>query len=568
MQQPDRRIISQQQLYILLLFTYFWIAACNNHDPKPPEIVVVKNPEKIDVKESELIQSTLQFIINNKGKLNDSVTLKKADLLSKIYTANNYEPLWSNKEQWNSMADSLYNFIYFSKFYGLFPSDYNLNSLQGIRNGMSSDTLHRRNAALWAKADLMFTDAYLNIARDLKLGRLPKDSITLRNDSLIIDDFFLHTFQQAMENKNIRGIFENLEPKYKGYTELKNGIKVFLDSAVLQNTTYVFYPNKDSLAMVAQVQKRLSELGFKFTSGDSSSLKEALRKYQKQNGILVTGRVGEKTVASLNKNDWEKYKRIAINLDRYKSLPDTLPQKYIWVNLPGFYMQLWDSDTISFQSKVVVGKPLTRTPVLNSKITDMVTYPQWTIPTSIIEKEVLPGLKKDTNYLRKKGYSLINEKGEEVNAGSVNWRKYKKEIPYKVVQGSGDDNALGILKFNFSNKYSVYMHDTNQRYYFKNAMRALSHGCVRVQEWDKLANYLIKNDSLNALPSTNTFKSDSLKAFLKRKEKHYIPVKSRLPLFIRYYTCEGIGGKVKFYDDIYGEDRLLSEKYFANKPIN
>ncbi len=544
------------------------MAACNNHESKPPETVVVKNPEKIDVKESELIQTTLQFITDNKGKLNDSVTLKRPDLLSKIYNANNFQPLWSSRENWNSVADSLYHFIYFSKLYGLFPSDYYLNPLQNIRNGMSGDTLHRRNAALWARADLMLTDAYLAIAKDLKLGRLPKDSVTLRNDSLINDDYFLHTFQQAMENRNIRGVFEGLEPKYKGYIDLKNGIKSFLDSAVLQPTTYIFYPTKDSLGMMKLVQKRLGELGYINASGDTSSVKDALRRYQKQNNIPVTGKVGEKTVASLNKNDWEKYKRIAINLDRYKLLPDTLPQKYIWVNLPGFYMQLWDSDTISILSKVVVGKPLTRTPVLNSKLTDMVTYPQWTIPTSIIEKEVLPGLKKDTNYLRKKGYSLINDKGEEVNAGSVNWRKYTKGIPYKVVQGSGDDNALGILKFNFSNKYSVYLHDTNQRYYFKNAMRALSHGCVRVQEWDKLAHYLIQNDSISALPSTNTFKSDSLKAFLARKEKHYIPVRSRLPLFIRYYTCEGKDGKVKFYDDIYGEDRLLSEKYFANKPIN
>src|SRR5450432_2411465 len=149
----------------------------------------------------------------------------------------------------------------------------------------------------------------------------------------------------------------------------------------------------------------------------------------------------------------------------------------------------------------------------------MVTYPQWTIPESIIIKEVLPGLKKDTNYLRKKGFSLIDFKGEEVYASSVKWSKYTKGIPYKVVQGSGDDNALGILKFNFSNKYSVYMHDTNQRYYFGRAFRALSHGCVRVQQWDKLAYFIIGNDSLNAAPNVSTFKSDSLKAWLKRKEK-------------------------------------------------
>jgi L,D-transpeptidase YcbB len=181
---------------------------------------------------------------------------------------------------------------------------------------------------------------------------------------------------------------------------------------------------------------------------------------------------------------------------------------------------------------------------------------------------VLPGLKKDTNYLSKKGYSLVDDDGNEVDSHKVNWFKYNKGIPYKVIQGSGDDNALGVLKFNFSNKYSVYLHDTNQRYFFREKVRDLSHGCVRVQDWEKMAHYIISNDSANATNPASAFKADTLKAFLTRKERHYIPIRSRIPLFIRYYTCEGKDGKVKIYDDIYGEDRILSERYFANKPID
>jgi len=91
---------------------------------------------------------------------------------------------------------------------------------------------------------------------------------------------------------------------------------------------------------------------------------------------------------------------------------------------------------------------------------------------------------------------------------------------------------------------------------------------VRVQEWDKLAHYIINNDSLNATNPAASFKVDTLKAWLSRKERHYVPIRSRIPLFIRYYTVEGKDGKVRFYDDIYGEDRILSERYFANKPID
>ncbi len=558
--------------FLFIVLICYGMTACNdagtNTRQKPPDNVVVKKPEQADEKASELLQKLLQYTDENKGKLNDSVRLEQWELLKKIYSGNQYQPLWSEKEKWYPIADSLFRFIDSSKAYGLFPSDYAFSSLANIFNGLVADTIHRRNAALWARADLILTNDYLSIARDLKLGRLPKDSITLRNDSLITDTVFLQNFKQALVEKDIRGNLEEMEPRLEGYKRLKAAIPSFIDSVKFRPTTYIIYPNKDSAALAGQVEKRLTELGFPIQPGDTASIKTALRKYQHDKDLTVTGRVNEKTVRLLNITDWDKFKRIAITMDRYKMLPDTLPTRYIWVNLPSYYMQLWDTDTIFMQSKVVVGKPTTRTPVLTSKLTDMITYPQWTIPTSIIVKEVLPGLKKDTNYLAKKGYSLVDDDGNEVNPHAINWFRYKKDIPYKVVQGSGDDNALGVLKFNFSNKYSVYMHDTNQRYYFKNTIRALSHGCVRVQEWDKLAHYIIRNDSLNATNPANAFKADSLKAFLGRKERHYIPIRSRIPVFFRYFTVEGKDGKVKFYDDIYGEDRMLSERYFANKPID
>ena len=106
------------------------------------------------------------------------------------------------------------------------------------------------------------------------------------------------------------------------------------------------------------------------------------------------------------------------------------------------------------------------------------------------------------------------------------------------MQASGDDNALGILKFNFSNPFSVYLHDTNQRYLFKNAARALSHGCVRVQQWQELAFFIARNDSLNLQPGDSLrYNTDSIKNWLAKKEKKRIVVKNGIPLFIAYFSC-------------------------------
>ncbi len=193
----------------------------------------------------------------------------------------------------------------------------------------------------------------------------------------------------------------------------------------------------------------------------------------------------------------------------------------------------------------------------------MVIYPTWTVPNSIIVKQYLPKLKNNPNYLNRIGLKIVNAKGEHVSAETVSWQKYSKGIPYKVMQESGDNNALGVFKFNFDNPHAVYLHDTNQRYLFKNSSRAFSHGCVRVQEWEKLAYYIARNDSVMLeMGDTLRYTTDSIKNWIESKQRKRIAVKNKINLYIRYFSCDGINGKVKFYEDIYGEDAILRQKYF------
>ncbi|MGZ8545674.1 MAG: L,D-transpeptidase family protein, partial [Flavisolibacter sp.] len=163
---------------------------------------------------------------------------------------------------------------------------------------------------------------------------------------------------------------------------------------------------------------------------------------------------------------------------------------------------------------------------------------------------------------KKKGYSIVDKEGNEVDPYSVDWSKFKTGIPYRVIQGSGDDNALGILKFNFPNTHSVYLHDTNQRYLFSRSSRALSHGCVRVQSWNDLAKFILRNDSIH---SANAIPVDSLQTWLGQKKKQYIPVRKPIPVFIRYFTCDAKKEGLVFYEDIYGEDKKFRDRIFITK---
>lgn len=557
--------------FIPVIILFLFLISCNN-SKRPPGSDIASSPEQLDKKTTDNIRETLEYAAANNGDMGDSVFLLNAKLVQLTYEKAQFESVWSNQEQWKPSGDSLLHFIASAKLYGLFPEDYHFPQLDSIKKRFQNDSLaktDKRDAALWSKADLMLTDAFMQMVKDVKLGRLPKDSITLRTDSVLTDDFYSKQLDALNQSGSLSHIMQSLEPKHKGYQELKAGIQNFLDSSDNRLFTIVPSPGKDPASRAVYkkaLQTRLFEAGFiayDSIPADSAVLAEGVRKFQRRKGITVDGKAGEGTIRMLNLSDKERFVRIAITMDRYKLLADTMPSRYIWVNLPSYYLQLLDNDTVKLLSKIICGKPLNRTPLLTSAISEMITYPQWTIPTSIIAKEVLPAAKKNPGYFAKKGFSLIDKDGNEVDPYSVDWSKYSKGIPYKVVQGSGDDNALGILKFNFNNKYAVYLHDTNQRYLFGQAMRSLSHGCVRVQEWEKLAYNILRYD--NPDEKKLQAKEDSLSSWLARKEKHSIGIRKRLPVYIRYFTCEGRGDGIIFYDDMYSEDKLIREKYFAGK---
>jgi len=556
-------------VYVFLTLIVLCCLVCCKSKHTATEKVIVKLPEEMDDQIADNIKAVLQFAKDNNGKINDSIKLYLPSLVGSFYEKHDYHNIWSRKESWIPLADSMFDFIQNSKYYGLYPSDYHFKELTALRKKLLDDSLAKTDAIIWTKADLMLSDAFMKTAKDIKEGRLLPDSVSIVSKQKYIDSFFIRNLNEASKNNSIASLFNSMEPANQGYQSLRNVIKNFVDS--MDNTTfqYITYPQKDSLSFIKNLQKRLMQSGIAKADNllpDSLLLNNEIKKYQASHGMKKDGKVSSKLIGVLNNTDVEKFKRIAVTLDRYKQLPDTMPVRYIWVNLPSYYLEVWDHDTVVINSKVIVGKPSTPTPELSSRITDMVTYPQWTIPESIIKKDILPALKKDAGYLVRKGFNLVDAKGEVVNPYTIKWSKYSKGIPWKVMQGSGDDNALGIFKFNFSNPYSVYLHDTNQRYLFNNSLRALSHGCVRVQNWQELAFYIARNDSLNKTENQQlSYNVDSIKTWLANKDRKRIIVKNRLPLFIEYFTCKAKNDKLVFYEDIYNDDRMLAEKYFANK---
>ena len=556
---------------LFLIFLVSILFSCNNA-PKPAEEVIVENPDKLDEQTSKEIHQILEYALQNKGKVDDSTFLQLPILVNSFYKTNSYKNVWCKNGTWQPIADSLLLFIQNAALHGLFSKDYNIEKLLLIQKKLATDSVQNKNAILWSKADLLMTDASLLVINHLKYGRLLSDTIAAIDIESVKGNFLISHLKSLLVSTAFNLTLSKAEPTIKGYWDLKNAIKKFVDSMDTRKYTYLVYPfkknnPKDSLLFINKFQKRLIESNFIEVTDelpDSLKLVAAIKKFQRKQGVKQDGLITAKLISAINTNDVERFKRIAITLDRYKLLPDTMPENYVWVNLPAFYLQLWNHDTVVFISKIICGKPETRTPLLYSNITNMVTYPTWTVPSSIIEKQYLPKLHTNPNYLSKIGLKLVDNRGDFVDPLKVKWSKYKKGIPFQIVQNSGDDNALGVIKFNFKNPYSVYLHDTNQRYLFKNSSRALSHGCVRVQDWDKLAFFIAKNDSLHAeVGETLQYTTDSIKRWIAVKKHKWIGVRNQIPLFITYFGCEGKDGSIKFYKDIYVEDKLMREKYFT-----
>lgn len=285
-----------------------------------------------------------------------------------------------------------------------------------------------------------------------------------------------------------------------------------------------------------------------------SNFTYALNNFQQRMGISLSNRLNDKTIAAMNVPLKERIFQMMVNLERLRWVPELLPENYLLVNIPEYKLHVFENAQHQFSMKVVVGKSATATTIFNENLTTIVFSPYWNVPQSIIVKDLLPKLKRDPYYLNKKNMEVLSN-NKVINSASINWKNYKKGVPFVIREKPGVSNSLGLIKFLFPNSYDIYMHDTPVKSSFEKDDRAFSHGCIRLAEPLKLAGYLLKNDS--------TITTAKMLKWMHSGHERYVKVKPPLPVFIVYFTAwVNHKGQVNFRNDIYNLDKKLAEEIF------
>lgn len=238
---------------------------------------------------------------------------------------------------------------------------------------------------------------------------------------------------------------------------------------------------------------------------------------------------------------------IQFNLDRWRQEKTPFAKRYVYINIPSFMLQVMENDTVVFSSKVIVGTAATPTPEISSIIECFTIYPYWHVPRKIAIEEYLPVIKKDSTFISRNNFDVLDRKGRVLDADSIEWSTFHKNyFPVVLRQREGEENSLGVVKFVFDNPYAVYLHDTNAKRLFRSSRRAFSHGCIRMEKALDLAHYLVTGELHT--------RSRMVDRYLKEKRRQTINVKTPIPVYSRYFTAEVIDGKFHLYNDIYNKE--------------
>lgn len=513
--------------------------------------------EKQEVKEQAVVKKERQSLTPVLSKyFTDSLSSDTVGVLNGMrttYKLTDYAPIWLNAG--NNYADvaSLLTDLDSLAYDGISTSRYHIadlyNWLHVVRtnSSLSADSV--------AAFDSLLTYSYLLAAHDLQYGVVDP---ALADPEWLHDNDTLWEAPQILSKLKLEGKYtplDNYRSKIDIYQLLFRQRKAYMDEVAERKAKVVTAKLLSGGLADSDVQLTKKGKGLQLSlHPDMLGNKDSLTQLIARNFNISLSNIQDSTLNALVYNTDSLLKKLSVNQERLRWLPQRFEDKYVLVNVPQMELVIKNQGKDTMHMRVVVGKRSRATPSMSADMVNIVFNPTWTVPKGIMKKDIVPGMqRKGSAYLDKKGLSIYTHQGKKVNPDSVTIT-YSNFKNYIFRQPPGYRNALGRIKFNLPNKENIYLHDTPSKSDFRKSYRAKSSGCVRVQHPQDMATYIL--NGWNKVDGRHMV--DSL---LGKKKMIFVPLKEKLPVHILYLTAteDSTRQDVLFLNDIYSKDDTLAQ---------
>ena len=485
-------------------------------------------------------------------------------MIQAVYRERKFKPLWTSLAKPTEQGLEFIRAITGAEAQGLRSTDYHLADLKDLLARAYDPALARDSIpGALSRLDLQLTSTFFEFGTHLFSGRL---------DPAAVDSgWFIAERRSGVDTLLLLGLTRNtfaemvepLYPKWEEYGRLVRALAEYhalqarggWDSIPVPPVRLKFKLEPDGVdSLVPQIRRRLLVTGELKDSSTidpyryDSVLAGAVALFQDRHGLEMDSVIGRGTIEAMNVSVKTRIGQIELNMERYRWLPDNLGPRYILVNIPDYHLYAYDEGKEVFQMRVVVGKDYENpTPVFADSMSYIVFRPYWNVPPRIVKEEIVPLARRDTGYIAKHNYEILRGR-EVIDPATIVWAKVDTaKINFYVRKRPGPLNSLGLVKFMFPNQFDVYLHDTPVRSLFRRAGRAASHGCIRVERPEQLAQF--------ALSRNPDWDLRKIRDAMRRDSSQQVGLRQKVPVFIVYFTSFVRDGSVRFRSDLYGTDR-------------
>ena len=476
-----------------------------------------------------------------------------------FYERREFRPAWTDRAR----LQRLVALIELARTEGLDPGDYHWPS---VRELLDEGVTRAATSVEHARQELVLTDALLVVLDHLRSGKVDPSTRRAAWSIPEADEPAVLALAERISNGSddklpfARGAwYERLREALEGH---RNAASAGGWPAIPDGPAMRPGDTDPRIPLLAERLLASGDLGARNGRPDGgrygADLEAAVRRFQERHLLEADGVVEAATLRELNVPVEQRIGQLRLSLERARWIIDTLPDYFIVANIAGFRAYVVRDRRMTWETRIVVGKPHQQTPVFADEIEYLVFNPEWVVPRSIAVNEMLPAIRKDSSWLASRNYELRDARAALVDPAAIDWQRVSREnFTWTVVQRPGPDNALGRVKFVFPNDYAVYLHDTPEAALFGAASRTFSHGCIRVADPLRLAELLLQPEG---------WTREDVDSAIASGRTTTVHLTRHVPILVLYFTASvDPNGTVHFYRDVYGRDmalaRALDERY-------